>query len=215
MIAIIENSLKALASFDVFKKFLPSLRGAHLAAKKYKVRADFLEAEKKSLCAILKHTDIATLSVGKPTEEGIKPFSWQTLAKMAGIGLRRFFRVLIFLRKAGYISTQYIKGRYLVIKNVTPLLFFELGHKKKYFEGQKEWHENRRKKEEVKREAQVAERNLATLAAIVRNTPASSVFNPPVAAPEISCQKNSDNPGYEAWRSAMKVIFSNHKAKRS
>jgi len=101
----------------------------------FKVRSERREAYSKVLAVVLEHTDLATLRVGFPTENGFFNYTLEYLAARTGMGLRRVARAIRDLKKIGFLIISQIRERltdgsyrsFSAIKTVSTTLFNALG----------------------------------------------------------------------------------------
>ena len=101
----------------------------------FKVRSERREAYSKVLAVVLEHTDLATLRVGIPTENGFFNYTLEYLAARTGMGLRRVARAIRDLKKMSFLIISQIRERltdgsyrsFSAIKTVSTTLFDALG----------------------------------------------------------------------------------------
>jgi DNA-binding IscR family transcriptional regulator len=82
----------------------PELTSA-LSVNDFWIRSDFIEKCALALQAILRRIDNATMIVGKPNKTGMRCWSVDNLAKVAGISKRGFERVLTRLYKSKLMTS--------------------------------------------------------------------------------------------------------------
>lgn len=165
-IAIIDSALEKSTSYLQDNHNLPSLYASHLhqdinIKRKRKLRTKFKEAEVRVIQTILKCTDIATMRLGVPTSKGsLNMYGWDSILKRAGVSRSSGYAILHMLRQAGYVSTKSVEGQYLVIKNISAKLFFELGISRKYFATQRAKLKSLREKIIGRAEGKMSEKNI-------------------------------------------------------
>lgn len=110
-------------------KYLPNLRDAR------KKRTERREGLAAIIQVILDYTDLATLTVGIPTKQDTQYLTLRFIAKKARVNLRRTYRVIACLVKAGYLTCErrcervgegQFKGL-AAIRKVSAKLFVHLG----------------------------------------------------------------------------------------
>ena len=101
----------------------------------FKIRSERREACCKVLAVMMDHTDLATLRVGFPTENGFFNYSQEYLAARMGMGLRRVKRAIRDLKKMGFLIISQTRERLkdgsyrslAAIKIISARLFDALG----------------------------------------------------------------------------------------
>jgi hypothetical protein len=87
------------------------------------------------MTALLHHTELASMRVGMPTDNGFLPLGIRYFVKLTGLSQRRFERALADIRAAGFITTteRYKRrenGDYIglnAVRCVSPKLFDAFG----------------------------------------------------------------------------------------
>jgi len=91
------------------RKLIPSLDLANGSERQQ--RSERREACLLSLMALLKYTDLASLRVGIPTEDGFLSLTVDYLAKQTGMALKRVERALADLKAAGMVTVSQPRKR--------------------------------------------------------------------------------------------------------
>lgn len=99
---------RCLEKLDQFytrpRQTLPSLDLANGITRQ--MRGERRAACIKLVSAILQHTDLASLRVGRPTDKGFIAYTIRYLARQAGIGLKRAERAIKDLKAAGLLTVS-------------------------------------------------------------------------------------------------------------
>ncbi|NRB40669.1 MAG: hypothetical protein HRU20_19740 [Pseudomonadales bacterium] len=106
------------------------------------------------LMAILKHTDLVTMRMGIPNNQGFKHLSWKVIANATGYHIKRVQRAVKDLKAAGIIT---VKARYEIkedgsyrglsaAKSVSPLIFAAFGLDKRLAKARKKLAKSRKEK---------------------------------------------------------------------
>lgn len=88
---------------------IPTLNNANLSDRQ--LRSESREGCLLVLSSILKFTDVASLRCGVPTDKGFAGLTVSTLAKHAGVSLRRAERSVAKLKRAGLLTVAALSER--------------------------------------------------------------------------------------------------------
>jgi len=110
IITAVERLTKCYDNFAV----LPGLgfsryRSGNFRARQ--VRSERREAVVLTLIALLRYTELSSMRVGVPTDDGFHALSAAYLAEQAGLSLQRFQRAISYLKRRGFVSVH--QPRYL------------------------------------------------------------------------------------------------------
>jgi len=107
-LSLINKITKCIRNYYKYPGCLPTLNNANRDKKitDRQMRSCRRESTIRVLCALIHHTELATMRVGIPTHDGFKPIGVRFFVKLTGLSQSRFERALSDLNAAGLITTS-------------------------------------------------------------------------------------------------------------